>query len=150
MTTSGLAAVHAAAQAPASVPSVSQGQAQNPPASVPAEANNEQAIAAARAEGHAAGLSAGAVAERARCSAILSSEHAAGREALAQYFAFETEMSAEAASAALAKSPKVEPKGSRLEGNVPQPQVTSGAGGSPADDYEAGRQAVLARKPAAA
>jgi signal peptide peptidase SppA len=83
----------------------------------------------ARAEGEASGREhaarAATDAERARCKAILESEHAAGREALARYFAFDTAFSTEEAVAALAKSPKSEAKTSRLDGLVPSPQVAA-------------------------
>ncbi len=62
-------------------------------------------IDAARAAGHASGLTAGASAERARIAAILGCEAAKGRDALAAYYAFETDDSAEKAGAALAKAP---------------------------------------------
>lgn len=67
------------------------------------------ASAAARVEGHAAGLAegmtAGAAAERARISAILTSEAATGRDATAREFALNTNMSAEDANRVLATVP---------------------------------------------
>jgi hypothetical protein len=51
-----------------------------------------------KALGTAAGMTAGATAERARSKTIMSSEHAKGREPMAQHLAFETDMSAEAAN----------------------------------------------------
>ncbi|WP_454626936.1 S49 family peptidase [Bradyrhizobium cenepequi] len=61
-------------------------------------ATHEAALAEARAEG--------AKAERERISGIVSSEEAKGRSATALHFAMNTEMSADAAKAALASVPK--------------------------------------------
>lgn len=95
---------------------------------VPA-AEADATAARARAEGEASGRETATreatTAERNRCKAILESEHAAGREALARYFAFDTAFSTEEAVAALAKSPKSEVKTSRLDGLVPSPQVAA-------------------------
>lgn len=71
------------------------------------------ATATARTEGHAAGhaagmaegTAAGATQERARISAILTSEAAAGREATAREFALNTNMTAEDATRVLATVP---------------------------------------------
>ncbi len=59
-------------------------------------------IDAARADGKTAG----AAAERTRIAAILGCDAAKGRTALAQYYAFETDDSAEKAGAAMAKAPE--------------------------------------------
>lgn len=70
----------------------------------------------ARAEGHAAAVAEQTAArqaavaeavqgERARIAAIVGGEEAKGREELAHYFAFETDMSAETVAAALKKAP---------------------------------------------
>lgn len=92
----------------------------------------ESAVTKAFGEGEAAGklLSAAdatataTTAERARIKGIMGSENAKGREQLAGHFAFDTDMTAEAANAALAAAPKAEAKGSRLDvlmpGNTPQ------------------------------
>lgn len=63
----------------------------------------------ARTEGHAAGQKEGAAAERARISAILGGVAANGRETLANFYAFETDDSAEKANAALAKASPASP-----------------------------------------
>lgn len=71
---------------------------------------HDAAIATARAEaeasGRKAGMSAGEVSAKARIKAILGSEEAKGREDLAQHFAFDSDLPAEASVAALAKAPK--------------------------------------------
>jgi ClpP class serine protease len=77
-------------------------------------AEHDAAVEAARADGarsasaeaEAAGKQAGAAEARARCKAILDSDEAKGREDQARYFAFETDMPAEQAVAALARAPK--------------------------------------------
>lgn len=97
-------------------------------------------VAKARADGVAAGKAEGAKAERERCSAILGSEAAKGRESLAQYFAFKTEMPADAAVGALDAAPKAaaEPEknlASRLKAEVPR-TAGAGAAGSGADSQQ--------------
>ncbi|MBR0871192.1 hypothetical protein JQ633_12545 [Bradyrhizobium tropiciagri] len=98
----------------------------------------DSAITAALAEGEKAGIvKAGnevikikadaTVAERGRAKAILVHADAKGREDLAAHLAFDTDMTAEAATAMLGKAPKGgDVKTSRLEGNVPNPQVEPG------------------------
>lgn len=87
----------------------------------------EAAVTQAFGQGEAAGLKAAgqsASGERTRIKSILGSEEAKGREQFAQVYAFETDLSAEAAVTALKDKPKAEaPKGSRLDGRVPQPNV---------------------------
>ncbi|WP_144259456.1 hypothetical protein [Methylocystis sp. ATCC 49242] len=58
-------------------------------------------LAEGREAGFAEGLTLGAKDERARITAILTSDAARGREAAARHLAFETEMSAEQAIGAL-------------------------------------------------
>jgi signal peptide peptidase SppA len=69
----------------------------------------EEGSRAARAEGHAAGVlegnAAGATAERARIAAILNSDEAKGREALANHFAFATADTPDKVIAALKAAP---------------------------------------------
>ncbi|UYO50327.1 hypothetical protein KQX64_07065 [Rhodopseudomonas palustris] len=72
-----------------------------------------QQIANARAEGVAEGEKKGAAgvaeavkAERNRCAAIITSEAAKGREDMARYVAFETDMSADQAIGMLGKAPQ--------------------------------------------
>lgn len=74
------------------------------------QAAGQAAIDTARVEGHtggkAEGIKEGASAERTRINAILGSDEAKGRGALANHLAFETEMSADAAKAMLGKAAK--------------------------------------------
>lgn len=84
----------------------------------------EAAVTQAFGEGETAGSLAAATtavtAERGRVKSIMGAENAKGRETLAAHFAFDTDMSAEAANAALAAAPKAEaPKGSRLDVLMP-------------------------------
>lgn len=82
-----------------------------------AASNNSAAtaeqLAAARTEGRAEGLAegtaAGAAAERGRIKGILTHADAEGRTELAQHLAFDTDMTAEAATALLGKTPKSVP-----------------------------------------
>ncbi|MET4696954.1 S49 family peptidase [Endozoicomonas lisbonensis] len=83
--------------------------------------------------------------ERARISAIIGSEEAKGREQLAQHFAFETDMHAEAVVAALKVSPKAQaepskPQGSSLDramANADQPEISADGGeGASAEDQQ--------------
>jgi len=69
---------------------------------------DQAALSAAEARGRTDGMTAGALAERARCKAILGCEEAKGRTELAVHLATETDLTPEAAQASLAKSPKVE------------------------------------------
>lgn len=118
MEKTGLAAVHAAVDQPNMI----------------ARAEHDAAVAAAHTGGVAEGAKQGATAERARCGAILESKEAAGRGALAQHLAFETDMAAEGAIALLAKSPKeAEAKASRLDGKVPSPNLSAAAPSGPQD-----------------
>ena len=66
------------------------------------QAAHESAVAAARNEG----AQAAAAAMQERIGAILSSDEANGRESLAKHFAFKTDMTVEAAVAALSEAPK--------------------------------------------
>ncbi|WP_146227142.1 hypothetical protein [Rhodopseudomonas faecalis] len=69
-------------------------------------------IAQARAEGFAEGEQKGRAeavkTERTRCAAILGAEAAKGREAMAHFCAFETDMSADQAVAMMGKAPALE------------------------------------------
>ena len=61
--------------------------------------------ASARAAGEAEGLRQGSAGERARIKSIITSDQAKGREELAHYFAFDTELAADTVLSALSKSP---------------------------------------------
>jgi ClpP class serine protease len=87
------------------------------------QAQLDAAVAAARSEGAATG----AAAERARISAILDSDEAKGRDKLARHFAFATEMSPEAAKAALVASEPAAARGSRLDRVAPDVAVGADA-----------------------
>lgn len=80
---------------------------------------HDAAVSAARDEGRTSGVAEGralgAEAERVRIAAILGHAEAAGRESLAQHYAFKTAVTPEEASAALAAAPKAEAKNGALE-----------------------------------
>jgi len=108
----------------------------------------EAAVTQAFGEGETAGLAAATAtatstaitAERTRQKAIISGENAKGRETLAAHFAFDTDMSAEAANAALAAAPKAEAgKGSRLDALMPgnTPQLKEPGASDPGADLSA-------------
>jgi|GEM_PF-5673224 len=121
MTESTLAAVARAAaeQMPATA---TQQDAPVPPAASTPPAPDSAALASARAEGIKA--------ERERCKAILTAEAAEGRSDLAAYFAFDTEMAAAQAVAALDKAPKTSGENSFAAAmrTDPVPNIGSGAG----------------------
>lgn len=101
------------------------------------EAAATQAFAAGETAGKALAASEGATAERARVKGIMGGDNAKGRESLAAHFAYDTEMSVEAANAALAAAPKTEaPKGSRLDQLMPNnsPQLKEPGTGSEQSD----------------
>ena len=87
-----------------------QKQGNGGPAAITAED-----VTKARADGHAAGIEEGKAAlapaiaaERARIKAITTSPEAEGRPELAAHCAFDTDMTAEAATALMSKSPKAQ------------------------------------------
>jgi hypothetical protein len=102
------------------------------PAAVDADAESDRRESAAREAGEAEGMKKGSASERARIKTIIGSEQAKGREDLANYFAFETEMSAEVVIAALAKSP---PGPTGLDAAMArEPQPSLGPGGERTQD----------------
>lgn len=112
----------------------------------------EAAVTQAFGEGEAAGQllasTAAVTAERGRVKSIMGGENAKGRETLAAHFAFDTDMSAEAANAALAAAPKTaEPgKTSRLDALMPgnNPQLKEpGTSNDPEADVGAGLSASV-------
>jgi signal peptide peptidase SppA len=114
-----------------------------------AAAANEQAVAAARAEG----AKDAAAAMQARIGAILQHEEAKGREDLAKHFAFATDMTVEAAAAALAAAPKAAAPTTTVEtpnhlenamDNTRQPGVGSGEGSDDRQQDQDSADGVLA------
>jgi hypothetical protein len=81
----------------------------------------------ARSAGLTEGVRQGSAQERERIKSILMGENARGREALAQYFAFETDFAADVALGALAKSPAA--KGSLDQAMAGEIKPRLGAGG---------------------
>jgi hypothetical protein len=83
-----------------------------------------------RASAKQIGKAEGVTAERGRLKAIMTAKEAKGREEFARYLAFDTDVSADAAIALLRTSPAMThgapASGSRLDGLVPQPNVTVG------------------------
>ncbi|MGO9683903.1 MAG: hypothetical protein ACLPTZ_15205 [Beijerinckiaceae bacterium] len=105
--------------------------------------------AAGKAQGAKEGASATTQAERTRAKTIIGSEAAKGREELAQYFAFDTEMSAEQAIAALEKAPKAEAKpASRLDRAMEnyQPKVEATESGGEVASRVVGLNAAVTRE----
>lgn len=72
---------------------------------------HDAALATARTDAEKAGSTAGATAAKTRIKAILACDEAKGRTAMAEHLAYDTEMTAEAAVALLAKAPKAAPPG---------------------------------------
>ena len=81
----------------------------------------------ARAAGLSEGIRQGSMQERERIKSILMGENAKGREALAQYFAFETDFAAEVALGALSKSPAAKGSLDQIMAGEIKPRL--GAGG---------------------
>jgi hypothetical protein len=136
---SGLAAVHAAANSPSTAETATAKPAEtaSSSAALPATAATEKPAANAAAN------------ERARAKTIIGSDAAKGREELAQYFAFDTEMSAEQAIAALERAPKAEAKpASRLDRAMEgyQPKVDTVEGGTEQASRVAGLNAAVTRE----
>lgn len=103
MTESALAAVARAAAEQQDLP-----QKQPAVITTPAGSSAGEPDTAALTAAHQDGMTAGIQAERTRCKAILTAEAAKDRGNLAHYFAFDTDMSAEQAVAALDMAPKAE------------------------------------------
>lgn len=83
---------------------------------------DQAALDAARAEGHAAGVAA----ERARINAIVNGEQADNRQAAAAHLAFQTDMTAEQATALLAKLPEEPKTEGREAGSLFESAMTQG------------------------
>lgn len=139
---SGLAAVRAAADTASTAVRVSAESVEK--IAVPAEP-----ATAAAAAGETAPAANSTANERLRAKKIIGSEAAVGREALAQYFAFDTDMSAEQAIAALEKAPKAEAKqASRLDRAMEgyRPQVDTVESGGETSSRVAGLNAAVTRE----
>lgn len=109
-----------------------------------------QGETAGKETGKAEGMKEGTTAERSRCQAIMTHANAEGRSEMAQYLAFETDMPSEKAIAMLGKSPKGTAAGSlgSQMSQEQQPNLGHDANAKkPANEFEAGRAAVLATKP---
>ncbi|MGJ4927477.1 hypothetical protein ACQR1K_10050 [Bradyrhizobium sp. HKCCYLRH3095] len=90
-------------------------------------------IKEARSAGLAEGIRQGSVQERERIKTILIGESARGREALAQYFAFETDFSADVALGALSKSPAAKGSLDQAMANEVKPRLGPGGERSSAE-----------------
>lgn len=106
-------------------------------------------LAAGKTEGHAAGVAEGVTLERARISAVLSSDEAKGKADLANHLAFSTDMSADAAKGILGKSPVAAAAAAPVNGfaeamaAVTNPQVGADAGaGEQTEDQKAAAMAA--------
>ena len=98
-------------------------------AAQPADAGETAALreAAARAAGEAEGITQGSASERARIKSIITSDQAKGREELAHYFAFDTELAADTVLSALSKSSAAKANLDSAMAREAQPKL--GAGG---------------------
>lgn len=84
-------------------------------------------VAQARTAGEVEGLKQGSASERTRIRSIITADAAKGREELAHYFAFDTELAAEFVLVALAKSPAAKSNLDSAMAREVQPKL--GAGG---------------------
>ena len=95
------------------------------------------------------GVSEGVKAERSRVKSILTAEAAKDRSDLAHYFAFDTDMSAEQAVAALDKAPKATAETNGFLATMraePNPNLGTGAAaGSPAKPTQTLAERAAAR-----
>lgn len=80
---------------------------------------------------NALGEKTGADAAKARISAILGHDAAKGRENLAKHFAFDTDLSADAAAKALEASPKEEASADQFDAMLPGAEVGASGQGQP-------------------
>jgi hypothetical protein len=82
--------------------------------------------AAARAAGEADGVKKGGASERGRIKSIITSDQAKGREELAHYFAFDTDLAAETVLLALSKSPAAKTNLDSAMAREAQPNLGTG------------------------
>jgi hypothetical protein len=88
--------------------------------------------AAARSAGETEGIKQGSASERARIKSIITNDQAKGREELAHYFAFDTDLAADTVLLALSKSPAAKTTLDNAMAREAQPKL--GAGGERASD----------------
>lgn len=86
----------------------------------------------ARTAGEAEGVKQGSTSERVRIKAIITSDQAKGREELARYFAFDTDLAADTVLLALSKSPAAKTTLDSVMAREAQPKL--GAGGKRASE----------------
>ncbi|MGJ5029071.1 hypothetical protein ACQR1I_19690 [Bradyrhizobium sp. HKCCYLS2038] len=115
-----------------------QAAAENTPISAHQAANEQGSdvvsqIRDARSAGLTEGIRQGSMQERERIKSILMAESAKGREALAQYFAFETDFAAEIALGALTKSPAARGSLDQAMANEVKPRLGPGGERSSAE-----------------
>lgn len=119
----------------------------------PAETSEDIAtrVAQARMAGEAEGLKQGSASERIRIRSIITSEAAKGREELAHYFAFDTELAAEFVLVALAKSPAAKSNLDSAMAREVQPKLGAGGDRSSAEPQRViNTEEIYARRRAAA
>jgi hypothetical protein len=83
-------------------------------------------LAQARSAGETEGIKQGSARERARIKAIITSDEAKGREELAHYFAFDTDLAADTVLLALAKSPAAKTTLDSAMARETQPKLGTG------------------------
>lgn len=95
----------------------------------PAEPHDDIAaqLTQVRSAGEAEGIRQGSASERARIKSIITSDQANGREDLAHYFAFDTDLAADTVLSALSKSPAAKTRLDSAMAREAQPKL--GAGG---------------------
>lgn len=107
-------------------------------------------LAQARSAGETEGIKQGSASERARIKSIITSEQAKGREELAHYFAFDTDLAADTVLSALSKSPAAKTNLDSAMAREAQPKL--GAGGERASAEQSrmiNTEEVYARRRAA-
>ena len=80
----------------------------------------------ARSAGEAEGLKQGSASERARIKSIITSDQTKGREELAHYFAFDTDLAADTVLLALSKSPAAKTNLDSAMAREAQPKLGAG------------------------
>jgi Casjensviridae head maturation protease len=106
--------------------------------------------AAARAAGESEGAKKGSACERDRIKSIITSDQAKGREELAHYFAFDTDLAADTVLLALAKSPAAKTTLDNAMALEAQPKLgTGGEHGSSEPPRMISTEEVYARRRAA-